>query len=566
MKKKFLKIVFSSMILLLISFSQAFATSIIPAMTSSTTPLPYVISPSAAYVLFDGNISVMTYSFTNTTGVTVDCGSGNEMLVTGISCIFSNGAAGSSGYDPTSVTLKASNDNSTWTTLYTHSLSGGNGTFSFTNSVKYRYYKVTFGNNSSGGPFIKLAEIVLDGTPNTLPTAPSNFSYSNLSSSSASLSWSSVSDASGYYLYRNDVLIQTINNKIVTSFTDSSLTPNTDYTYKIVAFNTSGTSSPVSLSVHTSSVIPSTPTNLTTTRVNHEYVSLSWSPVLYADGYKVYKNGALVATVTDTQSEVHGLVANTEYNFQVSAYSSAGESAKSQMIFVTTLAVEDTTPPPNASDFKADSVGINSVKLTWFPATSEDFKGYVLYRSDGNLVELPSSATSYIDSNLSPSTEYTYTLKSCDTSNNLSNGVTYTIKTLDAPISVPTQTINTGTDVSDIVKSSNSVMAANGFGGLLGFSIAVGVVMLIAYGLVHFFAARDKYGFSYKNGQLYWKNFRLSPEEEKRRFKRRYRRSGIKVFNSINEGFANAKKNGWKGFWFKKSRNSRAEFLKFIKS
>ncbi|MFJ9578060.1 chitinase [Streptomyces sp. NPDC101191] len=81
---------------------------------------------------------------------------------------------------------------------------------------------------------------------------------------------------------------------------------------------------------------PATPTGLTAGAPTSTSVTLTWPAVAGADSYKVYKSGALLATVTGTSYTATGLAPATAYSFQVSAANSAGESARSAAVAVTT--------------------------------------------------------------------------------------------------------------------------------------------------------------------------------------------------------------------------------------
>ncbi|MFF9194823.1 chitinase [Streptomyces sp. NPDC014779] len=89
---------------------------------------------------------------------------------------------------------------------------------------------------------------------------------------------------------------------------------------------------------------PATPTGLTAGSVTSSSVSLSWPAVPGATSYRVYKDGAALATVTGTAYTATGLAASTAYSFQVSAVNSAGESAKSAAVSATTTSGGGGTP------------------------------------------------------------------------------------------------------------------------------------------------------------------------------------------------------------------------------
>ncbi|MET1260675.1 fibronectin type III domain-containing protein [Flagellimonas sp. DF-77] len=86
---------------------------------------------------------------------------------------------------------------------------------------------------------------------------------------------------------------------------------------------------------------PSAPTGLASTGQTNSTVGLTWSSAtdnVGVTGYKVYQNGANVATIGNTTSyQVTGLSSATAYTFSVTALDAAGnESASSTTINVTT--------------------------------------------------------------------------------------------------------------------------------------------------------------------------------------------------------------------------------------
>lgn len=81
---------------------------------------------------------------------------------------------------------------------------------------------------------------------------------------------------------------------------------------------------------------PATPTGLTAGTPTASSVPLTWGAVTGATGYAVYRDDTKVATTTTPSATVTGLTAATAYSFQVTATSSAGESARSTAVTVTT--------------------------------------------------------------------------------------------------------------------------------------------------------------------------------------------------------------------------------------
>jgi len=80
------------------------------------------------------------------------------------------------------------------------------------------------------------------------PEAPENLEAVAVSSSQVDLTWDTAVagdlPVSGYKIYRDDILIDTTSDLF---YSDTGLNPETLYTYKVLAFDTSGAESPLSL-------------------------------------------------------------------------------------------------------------------------------------------------------------------------------------------------------------------------------------------------------------------------------------------------------------------------------
>lgn len=91
-------------------------------------------------------------------------------------------------------------------------------------------------------------------------------------------------------------------------------------------------------------IVPAPPTGLTATATSSSQINLSWTASAgTVTGYKVYKNGSYLKSVTTTSTSDTGLSSSTNYCYTVSAYNSTGESGQSSQACATTQA------PPSAS-------------------------------------------------------------------------------------------------------------------------------------------------------------------------------------------------------------------------
>src|SRR5207302_9751089 len=94
---------------------------------------------------------------------------------------------------------------------------------------------------------------------------------------------------------------------------------------------------------------PTVPTGLTASAVSSSQINLSWaasSDNVGVSGYRVYRDGAQIATTSTTFFSNTGLSPSTTYSYAVAAFDAAGNlSAQSGPASATTLAAADTTPP-----------------------------------------------------------------------------------------------------------------------------------------------------------------------------------------------------------------------------
>jgi len=149
---------------------------------------------------------------------------------------------------------------------------------------------------------------------------------------------------------------------------------------------------------------PTVPENLSATAVSFSEVAVSWSAAsdnVAVAGYRVYRNGTLVASPTGTAASITGLAAGTLYSFTVSAFDAAGNaSAQSSPVEVTTPVPVPVPPTVSLSAAPASIPAGQSSTLTWSSTdatsctASGDWTG--ILGTSGTRVVTPSSTASYI--------------------------------------------------------------------------------------------------------------------------------------------------------------------------
>jgi chitodextrinase len=297
-----------------------------------------------------------------------------------------------------------------------------------------------------------LSATTVDATP---PSVPSNLQGTAASTSRIDLTWSASTDnagVTGYRVYRNGSLVA---SPAGTSYSDTGLAEATSYSYRVAAYDDEGNVSSQcgAVAVYTAdATAPSVPSNLQGTAASTSQINLTWtasSDNLGVTGYRVYRNGSLVATPAGTSYNDTGLSEATSYSYRVLAYDATGnESAQCGAVAVSTA---DATAPSVPSNLQGTAVSTSRIDLAWTASTDNvGVTGYRVYRN-GSLVASP-AGTSYSDTGLSEATSYSYRVLAYDAGGNESAQCgAAAVSTADATApSVPTNLQGTGASASQV--------------------------------------------------------------------------------------------------------------------
>ncbi|GAB3248472.1 fibronectin type III domain-containing protein [Chitinimonas naiadis] len=178
--------------------------------------------------------------------------------------------------------------------------------------------------------------------------APTGLTVTGTTGNSVSLSWTAVSGASGYNVYRNG---SKANTSLIsgTAYSDAGLASGTSYSYAVRAVGSSGAEGAASTVVSgtttgTPPAIP-VPASLTVTAIADTSVGLSWSAASGVAGYNVYRASSVsgpyskdnTALLTTTSYSDTGLTAASAYYWVVRSQDAGGsESADSNRVTATT--------------------------------------------------------------------------------------------------------------------------------------------------------------------------------------------------------------------------------------
>lgn len=241
---------------------------------------------------------------------------------------------------------------------------------------------------------------------------------------SVSLSWSKVTDATGYKLYKYNEAKKAwecITTTTKTSYTDKKVSMGDTVKYKVRAYTKlSSTYYGAYSSVLTVTMSkPGTVISLTAASAEN-YTKLTWKKAENANGYRVYlfdtKTNKFVrkASTTALNAKITGLNPNTEYKFAVQAYY---KSSSSDVVFSDKqLEITTATRPVSVSGLTYDknAVYFDKVTLSW--KALEGITGYEISiinnaSKETQTKKVPYNETSAVISSLSSNTEYSFKIR-----------------------------------------------------------------------------------------------------------------------------------------------------------
>ncbi|EOL46461.1 M60 family metallopeptidase [Enterococcus caccae] len=178
--------------------------------------------------------------------------------------------------------------------------------------------------------------------------APTNLSVLDVKHDAVKLNWLASQGNSAikeYIVYRDG---KEVARTATTELIDKTVQPATSYTYTVAAVNTAGETSANSanLQVKTLSApivetpAPSKPTNLVSSNITQDSLTLHWAPSsssIGIAGYTIYRDGVKISTVRIPSFSDTQLQSNTTYTYQIAAFDNRNqESSKSDRFTIKT--------------------------------------------------------------------------------------------------------------------------------------------------------------------------------------------------------------------------------------
>lgn len=273
---------------------------------------------------------------------------------------------------------------------------------------------------------------------------PANLKASSITSKNAKLSWSKVTGASKYYVYKYDtsakkyVKVTTVNtNSATVAVVMAKATK-----FAVKAYNSKGTSALSSAISVTGKV--TTPT-LSAKAGGTDNITLSWNKVSGVTGYRILGYNAstdkysTVKTIKGNSTvslNVTGLKPAVTYAYAIQAYVTVSGknvySSKSAVVYVCTA-------PTTVTNLKAKTISSKYVTLSWSKVTGAT--GYTVYKYDSSAKKYVSMgstvATSSTITGLSPLKSYTFAVAATRTAGGKTatgSKVKLTVKTKEANV------------------------------------------------------------------------------------------------------------------------------------
>ncbi|MGB0295162.1 MAG: fibronectin type III domain-containing protein, partial [Flavobacteriaceae bacterium] len=355
-------------------------------------------------------------------------------------------------------------------------------TFSSTTQFRFRC------DASNNGDRLYLDDIVITSCSSTEPTdeeapsTPTDVAASNITDTSADITWTDASDnvgVTGYDVYVDGELDGSTTS---TSYSLTGLSPETSYSVAVRAKDAAGNESGEGSTSFTTgafvdSQAPTQPTNLSSSNETTTSADITWEPStdnVGVTGYNVYVGGTLNGTTASTSYSLTGLDPATTYSVAVEATDAAENTSTQASIEVTTLSPPDEEAPSTPTDVAASNITDTSADITWTDASDNvGVTGYDVY-VDGEL-DGSTTSTSYSLTGLSPETSYSVAVRAKDAAGNESGeGSTSFTTGAFVDSQAPTQPTNLSSSNETTTSADITWEPSTDNVGVTGYNVYVG--------------------------------------------------------------------------------------------
>jgi|HubBroStandDraft_1064217.scaffolds.fasta_scaffold58495_1 hypothetical protein len=295
---------------------------------------------------------------------------------------------------------------------------------------------------------------LMSATPLATPTTLSAMMQSP---TAIHLSWSDTdSTAQGYFVLRSSnggafSPIAQISSASTKAFTDNTVIADTNYQYKIEAYN-GGTTSGQSNTARVSTPLPA-PTNFAAAAESSASVELTWTPNSEVTAYYIMRSSdgthftqlAIVTSPGASGYTDNTVTANHSYTYQVEACAGRISSPFSARRTVTT--------PSNNNNQSSDDVTLSTRFSDELVITAPGSDDTVDLTQSGNNLDIDADGTTTVEA-IPAAGVFVYTRGGTDTIDIASSVTAFT--TVDTIDGAPTTVDSSGTDVSAWIDSTDN--------------------------------------------------------------------------------------------------------------
>ena len=328
-----------------------------------------------------------------------------------------------------------------------------------------------------------------------VPTAPSEVTATDITTTTAKVTWTASTDnvgVAGYNVYVNDSETPVNGETLVTGteYALESLTAGTEYKVTVKAVDAAGNVSEGAVYTFTTknaadTEAPTAPGNVAVTDVTTTTAKVTWSEAtdnVGVVGYNVYLNEAKVneTLITTTEYDLTALTEETAYSVRVTAVDAAeNESARSEAATFTTPKTQDTEAPSVPAGVTASDVTRTGAKITWTASTDNvGVAGYNVYLGESRVNTSPVTVTEYELSGLTANTEYTVTVSAVDAAgieSARSEAATFTTLAAEEEKDNEAPSVPAGVTASDVTQTGAKITwtAAADNVGVAGYNVYV---------------------------------------------------------------------------------------------
>ncbi|UKS24193.1 fibronectin type III domain-containing protein [Paenibacillus sp. HWE-109] len=253
------------------------------------------------------------------------------------------------------------------------------------------------------------------------PTPPASITQSNVTTNSATLTWSPSAagyySVTGYNIYQNGALIGTTAG---TTYSLAGLSAGSTYSYTIKAKDSAN-----NLSLDSNTISITTLFSQLTATPGVNVVQLAWNPIPNALEYQVKRAAAstgpytTISSSTSTSFTDSSVTGGVTYYYKITGIDAVGDIGNSNIVSVVPIA-PDITPPTAPSGLISNAHSGTTVELNWTASTDNvAVAAYDIYVNSSLAGTV--SGNVYTVSGLALSTTYTFTVYARDAEGNVSS-------------------------------------------------------------------------------------------------------------------------------------------------